>query len=131
MANHPAGGQTIIAQGVKVEGDFTSQGDVVIDGEFSGTLSTSASLKIGEAAKIRADVTAQSATVAGEVQGNVRVSDRLDLLEGSRVSGDVQAQVLSVAAGAKVNGHVSMDGASAPASAPFTKGKKAREEVEA
>jgi cytoskeletal protein CcmA (bactofilin family) len=66
------------------------------------------------------------------VQGNIRVTERLDLLEGSRVSGDVQAQVLSVAAGAKVNGHVSMDGASAPETvAHAMKGKKAREEVEA
>ncbi|MBU0531170.1 MAG: polymer-forming cytoskeletal protein [Candidatus Uhrbacteria bacterium] len=102
--------QTIIAQGVKVEGDFTSQGAVIIEGEVTGSVQTSENLQVGETAKIHADVTAAAAVVAGEIRGNIIIEGRLDLLETSRVSGDVHAQVLSVAAGAKVNGKVSMDG---------------------
>ncbi len=100
--------ETIIAQGVKVEGDFVSQGDVVIDGEVSGTIRTAAGLRIGESAVIQADVSAQAAVVAGQVRGNLKVEDRLELLETSRVDGDVSAKILSVASGAQVNGRVSM-----------------------
>ena len=103
--------ETIIATGVRVEGDFTSKGDVVIDGEVMGTVHTDASLRIGETARIQADVSAASAVVGGEVQGNIRVGDRLDLLESSRVHGDIEAQVISIAPGAVVNGRVTMGAA--------------------
>lgn len=107
--------ETVIATGVRLEGDFTSKGDVAIDGEVSGSVHTDASLRIGESARIQANVSALSAVVAGEVQGNLRVGERLDLLETSRVHGDVEAQVLSVAPGAVVNGKVTMGGAEAAA----------------
>src|SRR3989338_6886422 len=85
--------ETVIAQGVKMEGDFVSQGDVVIDGEVSGSVSTASSLRIGEEAVIEADVAAVSAVVAGHIRGNVQVEDRLELLETSKVEGDVTARV--------------------------------------
>ncbi len=91
-----------------MEGDFVSQGDVIIDGEVSGSVQTASSLRVGETAKIRADVTAHSAVIAGEVEGNLHVAERLELLETSRIRGDVEAQVLSVAPGATINGRVSM-----------------------
>jgi len=100
--------ETIIAQGVKVEGDFHSQGDVVIDGEVSGSIETTQALIIGESARIKADVTAKSAVVAGEVKGNIRASDRLELLATSVVEGDVETSNLSIASGAKVNGKITM-----------------------
>ena len=81
-------GGTIIAQGVKVEGF----------------------LEVGEAAKIKASVSAGEALVAGEVLGNLTVSGKLDLLETSRVEGDIEASILSVAPGAKINGQITMNG---------------------
>lgn len=103
-----SGQETIIAQGVKVEGEFTSSGDVVIDGEVTGSIQTAASLRVGESARIQADVTAVSAVVAGAIQGNVRISDRLELLDSSVIHGDVECQTLSVAPGAKINGRLTM-----------------------
>ena len=100
--------ETIIAEGVKVDGDFVSQGDVIIDGEVTGSVQTDSALRIGESAKIRADVSARSAVISGEVQGNVRVTERLDLTESALVHGDVEARLLSIAPGARLNGRVSM-----------------------
>ena len=58
------GGETIIAPGVRVEGDFTSQGFVLIDGEVLGTVKTESDLDVGERAKISADVTAATAVAS-------------------------------------------------------------------
>ncbi len=102
--------ETIIAQGVKVEGEFTSQGDVVIDGEVIGTVKTASSLRVGESARIQANVTAQSAVIAGEVIGNIQAFERLELLESSKVQGDVETQLISIAPGAVVNGRLTMTG---------------------
>lgn len=100
--------ETIIAQGVRLEGDFVSEGDVTIEGEVSGTVRTAANLVIGDQAKLRADVSARSATISGELRGNLFVSDRLDLKETAKIVGDVSANVLSVGAGAQINGTVTM-----------------------
>ncbi len=108
MASHANGNETIIAQGVKVEGDFQSQGDVVIDGEVSGSVKTAASLRVGETAVIQADVRAVSAVVAGAVRGNIHVSDTIELLSSSSVEGDIHAKSISVAQGARINGRVTM-----------------------
>lgn len=101
--------ETIIAQGVRVEGEFVSDGHVVIEGELTGSVQTAQSLRIGEDAKINADVTAATAVIAGEVQGNIKISDRLEILESSVIHGDIDVHILSVSPGAKLNGRITMN----------------------
>lgn len=101
--------ETIISASVKVEGDFVSQGNVLIEGEVEGSMKTEKDLRVGEHARISADVSAASATVAGEVRGNVNVSDRLKLEPTAKVYGDIKTRDLVVASGAVVNGKIVMD----------------------
>ena len=103
-------GETIIAHGVRVEGDFKRQGDVVIEGEVAGNVWTAGDLRIGNEAKIHADVIAKNAVVAGEIKGSLQVEGRLELLESSKIIGDITVDVLSISAGAQVNGKITMDG---------------------
>ena len=100
--------ETIIAASVKVEGDFASQGNVLIEGVVEGSLKTESDLRVGERARIAADVSAQNAVIAGEIRGNLTVSERLELESTARVHGDVKTKVLIVASGATINGRVSM-----------------------
>ncbi len=100
--------ETVIAAGVKVEGDFTSQGNVMIEGVVEGSIKTERDLRVGEKASINANVIAANAVVAGEVRGNVVVSERLELEPTARISGDIKTKTLVVASGAEVNGHIVM-----------------------
>lgn len=102
--------ETVIAQGVKVEGEFAAQGNVVIEGELTGSVETSQALQVGQEAKIYADVVAKTAVIAGEIQGNIRVTDKLELRESSNVHGDIEAKTLSVSPGANINGRITMNG---------------------
>ena len=96
--------ETVIANGVKVEGEFVSPGNVRIEGIVKGTVKASGDLAVTETASIEADVTAANAVVAGEIHGNVSVSEKLELLSTARVHGDISAKVLSVLAGAVLDG---------------------------
>lgn len=98
---------TLIARGVRVEGEFTSQGDVAIEGEVSGTLTCSGALTVGVEAKIKADVKATDVIVSGIVEGNIVASRRLELKSGARVTGDVTCEVIVVEGGASLNGKIS------------------------
>jgi cytoskeletal protein CcmA (bactofilin family) len=102
--------ETVIAASVKVEGDFASQGNVLIEGVVEGSLKTARDLRVGERARIAADVEAQNATVAGEIRGNLTVGERLELEASARVMGDVKTKILVVASGAIINGRVMMGG---------------------
>ena len=110
MAHAQAGSETIIAQGVKVEGDFKSNGDIAIDGELKGSLATVASLHVGESAVIHAEVSAKNAVIAGTIVGNLHVEDGLQLHASSNVTGDIVTSRLLIAEAAVVNGRISMNG---------------------
>lgn len=100
--------ETVIAASVKVEGDFQSQGNVLIEGVVEGSLKTEKDLRVGERARISADVVAANAIVAGEVRGNLLVTERLELEPTARVHGDVRTKTLVVASGATINGKITM-----------------------
>ncbi len=104
------GQETVIAQGVRVEGDFKSQGDVIIEGEVAGNIQAAGDLRVGEQSKIKADVIAGNAVVSGEIRGNMQIAGRLELTQSAQIIGDVTVEVLSVAPGAQVNGKITMDG---------------------
>ena len=98
--------ETVIAPSVRVEGDFVSEGNVRIEGEVKGSISTERDLIVGENAKITAGVQARNAVIAGELHGNLRVFDRLELASTARIYGDIQSKVLSVAPGAMMKGQL-------------------------
>lgn len=105
---------TLIAQGVKVEGDFSSQGDVSIEGEVHGTVKIIGRLSVGSQAMLKADVTAEQATVAGTVEGNVSVNGHLELKSTANITGDVTCETASVDSGAKLAGKVLIGAKQAP-----------------
>lgn len=110
MGNRETGNEpeTIIAVGVKVEGDFVSQGDVLIEGMVEGSLKTERDLRVGSKASISANVSAANATIAGEVKGNIKITERLELEPSARLYGDVNTKIFVVASGAHVNGTIVM-----------------------
>lgn len=116
------GGETIVARGVRIEGDFIVEGNIIIEGEVHGTISASGDLHIGPEAKVEADIKAENATIAGQVRGNIQVRSKLDLLPSSQFTGDLSAQILAVGAGAQINGTVRM-GSEEPMK-PSGKGKR-------
>lgn len=101
---------TIIAQGVKVEGDFKSKGNLIIEGTVLGSVKTNSDLTVGERAVIAASVMANNAFISGEIHGNVKVNERLELAPTAKIAGDVETKILIIMAGALLNGKCSMPG---------------------
>jgi cytoskeletal protein CcmA (bactofilin family) len=97
---------TIIANGVRLEGEFKSQGDVQIEGEVIGTVETSAMLSVGSEAKVKASVKAEDAVVAGQINGNVNVTKKLELKSTAKIVGDITCATIVVEAGAKLQGNI-------------------------
>jgi cytoskeletal protein CcmA (bactofilin family) len=115
---------TVIAHGVKVEGDFKSRGNVIIEGAVVGSLKTTSNLQVGERAVISANVEATNAHIAGTVEGNVLIAEKLELAETARIYGDIESKILIVNAGAILNGRCVMPDPNAVAERVEKKSKK-------
>lgn len=100
---------TVIGEGLTIEGEVTSDEEVVVHGTVRGTLKCADVVSVGSGAVIEADVDASSLSVAGHVTGNVNASERVDLQAGGRLIGDVKAARLTIADGASFKGNVDME----------------------
>ena len=100
---------TIIGHGITIEGEITSDEEVVVAGTVRGKLTAEASVVIESGAVVEADIGAASLSVGGSVTGNVTATDRVDLLGGGRLVGDVKASRVTIADGASFKGNVDMD----------------------
>jgi cytoskeletal protein CcmA (bactofilin family) len=109
--------ETIIGPSVKIEGDFSSNGNVLVAGIVSGKLSTSQNLRVEEKAKISADIKAREAVIAGDVNGNIKVEGHLEILSTAKINGEIKTGSIAIQQGAFLNGNCIM-GESVPADSP-------------
>ncbi|MFA6547359.1 MAG: polymer-forming cytoskeletal protein [Candidatus Magasanikbacteria bacterium] len=114
--------ETIVGPSVNVEGDFASEGNIIVKGTVSGSVHTSRFLSVEIGAKIMANVRAGNAKISGEVKGNLKIRETIELTSTAKILGDIEARVLSVEPGALLFGKVSMPGIEGAE----TKGSKSR-----
>lgn len=100
---------TIIGTGLTIEGEITSDEEIVVHGTVRGTLATADAVSVGADGTLEADTRALSLAVAGQVTGNVTAKERVDIQAGGRLIGDVKASRLTIADGASFKGNVDMD----------------------
>lgn len=82
-----AGGSSVISHQLSVHGDFSSTGDILIDGTVEGDV-TAKVLAVGEGGSIKGAITADSVTIAGTVNGQIRAKI-VSLSRTARVQGEI------------------------------------------
>lgn len=100
---------TILGPGSEFEGKLTFEGEVRIDGKFSGQIATKDKLVVGERAKVTAEISAGTAVVNGTVEGNIKASSVVELSATARVKGSIEAPSLQVTRGAIFDGNCKME----------------------
>jgi cytoskeletal protein CcmA (bactofilin family) len=100
---------SVIGPGLVLEGEFTTEDAVNVEGILRGTLASTDQVTIEADAVVEADVTASSLSIAGQVTGNVSAAERVDIQAGGRLIGDVKTGRLTIADGSVFRGNVEMD----------------------
>jgi cytoskeletal protein CcmA (bactofilin family) len=101
-----AAGDLLLGPGAEFDGKLTFRGTVRIDAKFTGSITTSDVLVVGEHGRINAEITCGTVVVHGEVNGNVRASAGVELLHTGKIRGDVTSPTLVVERGALLQGVV-------------------------
>lgn len=97
--------ETTIGPSVRVEGTFHGEGNVIVEGEFVGSLKTAKNLTVGQNAHVKADVEAVNMSISGEVRGNIKASGKIVLFSSAKIFGDIETHIISVEAGAALQGN--------------------------
>jgi cytoskeletal protein CcmA (bactofilin family) len=100
---------TVIGEGLNIEGDLSSDEEVIVHGNVRGKLTTSDQVSVSSSGVVQADVSGATVAIAGQVTGDVTASERVDLQAGGRLVGDVKAARFTIADGASFKGNVDMD----------------------
>ena len=87
---------------------FKEPVNILISGQFEGSLEAEGTLTVGEKSKVRAQLRSGKVIVLGEMVGDVTASESLRIAAGSRLIGDVRTPCLIVEPGAVLQGEVIM-----------------------
>lgn len=102
------GSDTVIGTGVRVEGTLKTGGDVTIDGQVEGPVTSEGNVTIGVNGRITGDVHGVNLVVAGEVRGNLHASGETHLMETCKLLGDITTQLIAIDTGANFLGTIKM-----------------------
>ena len=100
--------ETIIGESVKVKGNFSGNGNIVVDGSLEGSLKTKGNVFVGEKAKVSGSIEAKEVVVNGEISGNINAKEFLSMGSTAKVMGDVECAQISIERGAILNGKCAM-----------------------
>jgi len=99
----------LLGKGSEFEGKLTFEGQVRIDGKFTGQIFTKDTLVIGDGAKVAAEISAGTVIVNGVVEGNIRASQMIELHQPGRVKGNLETPSLSMDRGVIFEGSCKME----------------------
>lgn len=95
---------SVIGENSVFEGTFEVNGNLRVDGKFSGTLQVTETVQVGQNGYVDADVKARCAVVAGTIKGNLSASEKITLQSGSRLEGEMVTSKLVIEEGVSFQG---------------------------
>lgn len=110
----------LLGRGSEFDGKLAFEGTVRIDGNFTGEITTSDTLIVGDGARVQAEITCGSVVVHGEVIGNIKATQSIELHKPARVKGDVTTPSLMVEKGVVFEGRSQMESAASSKIVPIS-----------
>lgn len=99
---------TIISKGVKIDGKLSCNGNIRIEGEIQGDISSQRNVVVGEKGNVNGQIKADTITIGGKVSGTVKAGKKLVLDPTGNLKGDIVTKILVVEEGAKFEGNSKM-----------------------
>lgn len=115
MVSRPGEVHTLLGKGSEFEGKLSFEGQVRIDGKFSGQIFTKDVLVVGDGARVNAEVNAGTVIVHGLVEGNIRATQLVELHQPGKIKGNIETPNLSIDRGVIFEGTCKMESLGKPA----------------
>ncbi|MDY0131446.1 MAG: polymer-forming cytoskeletal protein [Desulforegulaceae bacterium] len=96
---------SIIDNDLRVEGDLSSEGKLVIKGVVKGTIAGE-SIIIAEEGQVYSDMEVNDVTIGGVYEGNVKAKGKVVVLSSGKCTGTVTCNDLIVESGGIINAEI-------------------------
>ena len=96
-------------KGIRIKGELSGTGELVVAGEIDGRIDLSDHLKVDPSGIVNADINAKQLTVFGRAAGDMKAEDRIEVKASATVHGDVTTPNIIIEDGATFRGNVHMD----------------------
>lgn len=97
-----------IVEGTHLQGTFTSESNIRVDGSIKGNVDTKGKLVIGPKGIIDGEITCQNAEVEGKITGKITVENLFSLKSSAVIDGEIFTSKLSIDPGAMFTGSCHM-----------------------
>jgi len=98
----------VVQAGCSLDGRLVTERLVQVEGDFRGSIESSARVVVAEGGSVVGDIRARSVTIHGAVVGDVSASREVQLRASGRVQGDVVTSSFELERGAYFNGNTRM-----------------------
>ena len=98
--------ETIITDGVKINGTISFKGSAKIDGEITGDITSDETITIGRNANVKAKISTKNAVISGSFEGTLNASGQVDITSTGKFTGDLvqPSSLLSIEKGGLFKG---------------------------
>jgi cytoskeletal protein CcmA (bactofilin family) len=97
---------TIVGPGTSVIGDIESAGFTRVDGSVQGDVHAKGKVIVGEAARLKSNISGTAVTIGGVVYGNIIASEHIIILGTGLVLGDIITRRIRADEGCLIHGKV-------------------------
>ncbi|MBN2572663.1 MAG: polymer-forming cytoskeletal protein [Ignavibacteriales bacterium] len=98
----------VISQGMKVEGNIISKGNLRVDGKIIGNVTCEGSLVVGETSELKGELKVNNIILNGRFEGTIVASDKIVLGTKAVVKGDLTSKSLVMEEGTRFDGRSRM-----------------------
>ena len=109
---------TFFGNKLKITGNVSGEGNMIILGSFDGEFNLKGQLKVGQGAKIKGNFNATSIAINGQVEGNLTATEKIHMDNTARINGRIVTPKVSILDGAVFDGEMQMGKRSAQAPNP-------------
>ena len=102
------GGLSIIAVGMRVEGEIVTNGVVKVEGTVVGSIHAEQQVLVAACGRVEGDVRTREAIIGGAIQGAVFANERVEVQPSATIQGDITTFRILIHEGGEVNGLLRM-----------------------
>ena len=85
----PVSSASIITPGTSIKGEIRCEGNILLNGEFEGSIVSQGEVVVGKSGRVSGDIQSAKLLVSGEFRGNYK-GEVIDIMPYGKVYGDVK-----------------------------------------
>ncbi len=98
---------TLLGQTVVLRGELSANEDLLIEGQFDGTLSLEDHcLTVGAEGQVKAEIRARQVVILGTITGKIVAREKVEIRRSGRLMGDLMAGAVAIEEGAYFKGSI-------------------------